>query len=167
MGNLWPSIPAPALFNACGAGDAAAVSRLLPPLNLSGPRFQAPDTMTTPLIVAAWCGYTEIVRLLLERAPNTTVDSVDASRLHGATSVGFTALAVAAQFHHADVIRLLADRGASVGVSDQRQSSPLCLAVEALPPTAPPRDPDPDGARQLSTVKALLQLGAGTLRNSF
>jgi len=55
-------IPAPALFNACGAGDAAAVSRLLPaggtPLNLSGPSFQAPDTMTTPLIVAAWCGYT-------------------------------------------------------------------------------------------------------------
>ena len=50
-----------------------------------------------------------------------------------------------------------------MGVSDQRQSSPLCLAVEALPPTAPPRDPDPDGARQLNTVQALLQLGAGTL----
>ena len=38
-----------------------------------------------------------------------------------------------------------------------------CLEVEALPPTAPPRDPDPDGARQISTVMALLQLGAGTV----
>ena len=84
------------------------------PLNLSGPSFQAPDTNSTPLIVAAWCGHIDIVRMLLTRAPNTTVDYVDASR-HGATSVGFTALAVAAQFHHADVIRLLAEWGASVG----------------------------------------------------
>jgi len=30
MGSLLSRIPAPALFNACGAGDAEAVSRLLP-----------------------------------------------------------------------------------------------------------------------------------------
>jgi ankyrin repeat protein len=43
---------------------------------------------------------------LLARAPNTVVDHVDAN--------GVTAMAVAALYHHADILRLLADYGANV-----------------------------------------------------
>ena len=100
-----PSIPAQALYDACSTGDAAAVSRLLPTggtrLNLSGPSFQTSATKSTPLIAAATHGHTEIVRLILERAPNTTVDHVDAN--------DDTALLVATEYHHADIVRLLAD----------------------------------------------------------
>ena len=100
-------IPAAALFNACQAGDAAAVSRLLPSggtrLNLSGQAFQDPDHKSTPLIAAAMNGHTEIVRMILERALNTSVDYVDAP--------GATALLMAAAYRHADIIQLLVDRG--------------------------------------------------------
>jgi hypothetical protein len=47
-------VPADVLLDACRAGDAAAVSRLLPvggtPLNLSGPRFQFHSLKSTPLL---------------------------------------------------------------------------------------------------------------------
>jgi ankyrin repeat protein len=155
-----PSIPAQALYNACLAGDAAAVSRLLPAggtqLNLSGPRFQHPDptSKSTPLIEAAFGGHTAIVRMLLERAPNTTVDYV---AVHGAT-----ALIAAAQYHRADVVRLLADRG-NVNFTNQRGCTPLRFVLMGIPSDSLPRDRDPDGARELATVRALLRLGAGTL----
>ena len=75
-----PNIPPEALYNACQAGDAAAVSRLLPtggtPLNLSGPHYQEPYSITTPLHMAAMHGHTAIVRMILERAPNTVADVV-------------------------------------------------------------------------------------------
>ena len=48
-----------------------------------------------------------VVRMIIERAPNTAVDYVDAP--------GAAALLVAAQSHHApDIIRLLADRATNV-----------------------------------------------------
>ena len=77
-----PHIPASALLAVFALGDAAAVSRLLPTgdprLNLSGAAFQCLDaTKGTPLIMAVLLGHTHIVRLLLERAPNTAVDYVD------------------------------------------------------------------------------------------
>jgi len=61
-----PSISAHALYNACAAGDAAAVSRLLPPggtpRNLSGQRLQSPRShQGTPLIIAAELGHMHIV----------------------------------------------------------------------------------------------------------
>ena len=155
-----PSIPAQALYNACLDGDAAAVSRLLPlggtPRNLSGPAFQNPEDKSTPLIAAAEGGHTEIVRMILERAPCTAVD-------HRLITIGATATGMAALFHHADIVRLLADRGANVNFAGQRRISPLCLAVGLISPDARPRGPDPDGARQVATVRALLRLGAGTL----
>ena len=149
------------LYNACLHGDAAAVSRLLPAggteLDLNGPCFQHPDTNDrgTPLIVAAQYGHTGIVRMILDRAPNTAVDYVGA--------FGATALMAAAQNHHAEILRLLAGRGANVSFDVQRQNTPLRLAVVPIPHGFPPRDPDLDGARQLATVKALLRLGAGTM----
>ena len=46
----------------------------------------------------------------------------------------------------------------------QLRATPLRLAVGQIAPSADPqRDHDPDRARQLGTVKALLRLGAGTL----
>ena len=153
------NIPVQALLAACRSGDAAAVSRLLPAggtrLNLSGQRYQEPNTKGTPLIRAAMNGHIEIVRMILERAPNTKVDHVDGD--------GDTALLVAAEFHHANIIQLLAERGANVSLVGQQGCTPLRLAVGQVHPDAPPRDPDPNGARQLSTVRALLRLGAGTL----
>ena len=109
-------------------------------------------------MVAAFHGHTEIVRMILERAPNTPVDDVDDA--HGAT-----ALLAAAQYHHADILRLLAARGADVNFTDGR-STPLRVAVLQVrdPDLQRPRDPDPGGARQVATVRALLLLGAGTLR---
>jgi ankyrin repeat protein len=155
-----PDISGEALYNACSTGDAAAVSRLLPAggtqLNLSGPRFQEPTTKSTPLMMAAWRGHTEIARMLLARAPNTAVDFADAR--------GATALLAAAIFHNADIIRLLADCGANVNFTKKREDIPLCRAVSPMKCLGDgrPRDPDPDGARQIATVKALLRLGAGT-----
>jgi ankyrin repeat protein len=159
---MTKNIPAEGLYNACLDGDAAAVSRLLPRhpgtrLNLSGPRFQHPNNKCVPLVVAATYGHTEIVRMILERAPNTNVDYVDAD--------GDAATLGAALFHHADILRLLADHGANVSLADPEEGwTPLSLAVARVPFDAVrARDPDPGGARQLSTVKTLLRLGAGTL----
>jgi len=148
------SIPGPELYNACLAGDAAAVSRLLPAggtrLNLNGSAFQHPATKSTPLMVAAMNGRTEIVRMILERAPKTAVNHM---RGHSPS-----ALIRAAQYHHADILQLLAERGGNL--ANKYRMTPLWCAVGPINP--PYRDSDPDGARQLATVRALLQLGAGT-----
>ena len=162
-----PSISAPALFNACMAGDTAAVDRLLPAggtrLNLSGSAFQYPnDNHETPLMVAAAKGYTAIVRMLLERARNTTVDHVDPR--------GMTPLSMAALFHHAEILRLLAERGANVNIVNtarqtinKERSTPLHFALDSMHHHSTPREPDHDGVRLVATVRALLRLGAGTL----
>jgi ankyrin repeat protein len=153
------SIPAEALFNACSRGDAAAVSRLLPAggtsLNLSGPRFQSAANKSTPLMVAATLGQTDIVRIILDLAPNTTVDVADER--------GDTAPIMAARLHHTDIVRLLAGHGANVNCVDPRGGTALFLAV--LPNYADdrPHDPDLNGVRQVSTVRALLRFGAGKL----
>jgi ankyrin repeat protein len=153
------------LHAACLHGDAAAVSRLLPAggtlLNHSGADFQASadDDTPTPLMRAAQRGYKDIVRMILERAPNTAVDY--------ANSRGVTALMKAAHFRHSEIIRLLADRGADVSRVNWQRVTALRLAVTLLSPPplgdteSPRRDPDP-GA-ELATVRALLQLGACTL----
>jgi len=150
------NIPAQVLYSACAAGDAAAVRRLLPAggtqLNLNGPRFQSAADKSTPFVVAANGGHAEIVRMILELAPNTTVDYV--------ATHGVTALMRMAQYHHADILRLLADRGANLNFE---VGSPLRAAVTSFHPDDDSRAPDHDGARQLATVRALLRLGAGTL----
>ena len=104
-------ISAQALYIACRSGDAAAVSSLLPAggtgLNLSGPAFQLPAPgHSTPLIVAAAFGHTDIVRMLLELARNTDVNYL--------ATPGFSAMLGAAQGHHAASFRLLAEHGAVV-----------------------------------------------------
>jgi ankyrin repeat protein len=75
---------------------------------------------------------------------------------------GGTAFHVAAEYHHADILPLLADRGANVnyalpeGVGGAGET-PLRVAVGSRSD----RDPDSDGARQLEAVRALHRLGAG------
>ena len=64
-----------------------------------------PFHKSTPLSLAAQGGHIEIVRMILERAPNTAVDHT--------VAVGYTALFVAAQYHHAEIVLLLADHGAT------------------------------------------------------
>ena len=83
-------IDASALYHACIDGDVETVARLLPSsssdlsrrnarrLDLSDVMYRSPTTKTTPLIAAAGRGYTKIVKLILERAPDTAVDYVDA-----------------------------------------------------------------------------------------
>jgi len=94
--------------------------------------------------------------MILERAPNTSVKYANAR--------GITAQLLAALYHHVDILRLLADRGANVNLANQRRCTPLRFAVaQMMSPNGLPRDPDPDGTRQVATVKALLQLGADTL----
>ena len=134
------------------------MGRLLPEggteLDLSGPAFQLPDdeTKITLLMLAAAGGHTDVVRMILERAPNTTVDSVDVR--------GFTALFVAAMFHHAEIVRLLAGRGANVNFASLGFTTPL---TEATKPQSPVQlADDPDGVRQRKAVRTLLRLGAGT-----
>jgi hypothetical protein len=80
---------------------------------------------------------------------------------------------MASDSNNADTVRLLASLGADVNHTSPRGETPLRVAAGRIPPSRnpradlqpprPPRDPDPDGARQLATVRALLQLGAGTL----
>jgi hypothetical protein len=93
--------------------------------------------------------------MLLQRARNTAINHTNAD--------GSTAPLFAAQFHHADSVRVLADCGANVNLATSHGQTALHLAVGQPPPGMPPRDPDPDGERQLATVKAPIQLGAGTL----
>ena len=115
------NIDAMALCIACRDGDAAAVSRLLPAgytqLNLSGPRFQYGDIESTPLIVAAERGHTALVRTMLELAPNTDVNYMNAN--------GRTALSAAAEYRHAGTIQLLAELGANINAADQRGTTQL------------------------------------------
>ena len=77
-------------------------------LPFSGAEFQQarPQTLQTPLIAAAFFGHTGIVRMLLERAPNTDVDYIDFNAM--------SAMLVAAQCHHFQIIRTLADHGGVV-----------------------------------------------------
>jgi hypothetical protein len=150
-------IPAQALYNACSTGDLAAVSRLLPggtTLNLSGPTFRFLGNQSTPLTAAAAGGHADIVRMILKRAPRTAVDHMLAT--------GATALLMAALYHNFDILGILADGGANLNFTNQWRTSALFLAVDILP-VAPFRGSDPDGARQIATVRELLRLGAGTL----
>jgi hypothetical protein len=149
------------LRSACLAGNAAAVGRLLPEggteLDLSGPAFQLPDdeTKITLLMLAAAGGHTDVVRMILERAPNTTVDSVDVR--------GFTALFVAAMFHHAEIVRLLAGRGANVNFASLGFTTPL---TEATKPQSPVQlADDPDGVRQRKAVRGRCS-GSARVRSS-
>jgi hypothetical protein len=155
-----PSAAGILLLNACVHGDAATVDRLLPEggtqLNLSGPDYQLPPSMTTPLLAAAARGHTAVMQMLLERALCTEVDYTDAQ--------GDTAVLVSAQYHHAESLQSLADRGANLNFRrGALRFTPVHLAVARIRVGDDrPRDPDATGARQIATVRALLQLGAGT-----
>jgi len=87
-------------------------------------------------MVAALGGHVEIMRMLLARAPNTAVDDVDA--------MGFTALLMAAQYHHAAILRLLADHGANVGFACRAGGRHLCASPSGRStPTILPDTPTP------------------------
>jgi ankyrin repeat protein len=103
-------------------------------LNLSGPNFQCHVSKNTPLMMAVMEGHTDIVRMILERAPNTAVDDVDGER-----GGGVTPLMAAAGFHHADVLRQLAERGANINSTDAM----FMLCGRQQPPEREPPSPRP------------------------
>ena len=125
--------------------------------NLNLRRYtKVPEHKGTPLMAAAQMGHTEIVRIMLERAPKTLVDYVNAH--------GHTALMTAAQNLNADIVRLLVDSGADVNLAGERRATPLQLAsCPDVPTSTGCRGVCPVPIAQLATVRALLRLGAGTL----
>ena len=92
---------------------------------------------TTCLTIAASCGHTETVRYLL---------GLKEVEVHHATDDGCTALHLAADNNHADVVQVLIDAGADIDVRDNLGSSPLLLACHS---------------GSLDAVKILVRAGAG------
>jgi ankyrin repeat protein len=69
----------------------------------------------TPLHLAAWNGYVDVVRLLLEKGANVNAQAKN----------GRTPLHQAARDGRVDLVRLLLETGANVELKDQNGDSPL------------------------------------------
>ncbi len=132
------------ILHAARTGDTARVRSLL----LSNPRLRhGRDIMgNTALILAAANGHQELGALLREASGPVDLHEAaaigDTERLlsildetpglvDSFSGEGFTALALAAHFGHADAIRLLLDRGASVNVVSKHpiEVTPLIAAL--------------------------------------
>ena len=101
------------LHHACATGNASAAAHQL----AMGVDVNAPDTDgATPLHLAAACGCTEVMKLLLA-APELQLNTLDSS--------GRTPLHHAAARGAAPVIKLLAAAGADVNACDSEQATPL------------------------------------------
>ena len=74
----------------------------------------------TPLILAIMKGFTDLVKLILER-DKSTVNTVNRS--------GTTALLVALRIKQTQTVKLLLEHGADVSVTDTAGNTPLILAV--------------------------------------
>lgn len=92
------------LWDAASGGDGARVAALLD----AGAEIDQPNPgaggIPTPLIAAAFCGHSEVVRLLLARGAD----------VHAVNSQGRSALVQAADQGHAEIVQLLAHAGATV-----------------------------------------------------
>jgi ankyrin repeat protein len=74
----------------------------------------------TPLRTAAFCGHTDIVRLLLDRGAN----------IEAATTGGWPPLLTAAQNGHTDTVRLLLYKGAKIETANSHGGTPLLYAAQ-------------------------------------
>jgi ankyrin repeat protein len=151
------------LLFAAERGDAAAVKKLLDAGADVNARDERPRRKGwTPLMLAAAGGHLEVVRRLLDAGGDFSLKDdnekdnaggfsfvVNEGGVEMALEAGFqlhrTALAWAAHGGHADVVRLLVERGADVNGLDRVKSTPLLAAASS-------------GSSE--TVRALLRAGA-------
>ena len=98
-----PPTEAP-LWDAASEGDGARVAALLDAGAEIDQQNPGAGGIPTPLIAAAFCGHTEVVRLLLARGAD----------VHAVNSQGRSALVQAADQGHAEVVLLLAHAGSTV-----------------------------------------------------
>lgn len=105
--------PVPALRRACWQGDAAVLSALLE----AGARPERHLDFTS----ACGHGHLEVVRLLLD---------VGVADIDALNSYGETGLMAAAEGGQTEVLRLLLNRGADVGISDEHGRTALDLACD-------------------------------------
>lgn len=110
-----------ALHIASVRGQLAAVNVLLQ-ANADA-RLAGSDGMT-PLINAAHSGHTAVVRRLITALGGGAID------LNHATIIGCTAIYLAAQEGHADVIRVLTEAGADPRLALHNGASPLSVATK-------------------------------------
>jgi ankyrin repeat protein len=139
-----------ALMDAVRANDAAAVKKLI----TQGVDVSELDAnRDAPLVMAAYLGHTEIVRLLLEAGADVTaVDpSMQATALHAAAYAGrtaaaqlliqhgidvdkqgpkngYTALHDAIWGNHVDTAKVIIDAGANLGLASHSGETPLQFA---------------------------------------
>lgn len=109
------------------------------------PRIQGPGTGISPLHLAARRGSAEVCQLLLEAEVDVNIQSKD----------GSSPLHDDAQHAHTDVIDLLVKSGAAISAEDDRQRTPLLLAVTSSYLDAT------DADKLVPAVTALLSHGAG------
>ena len=74
----------------------------------------------TPLHEAAYCGHTEVIKVLLDGGADPNME----------TGWGWTALIVAVQFRKENVIRILTSRGADPNKPNKRGVTPLLVAAD-------------------------------------
>lgn len=81
----------------------------------------------TPLMDAAYGGYLDVVKLLLEKGAN--VNAVNTNKLDADQVHGMTALHFAAEGAHPDVAEVLLAHKADVNAKDQYGQTPICHAA--------------------------------------
>jgi ankyrin repeat protein len=102
------------------AGHQSLVKLILDPPYNANVNVETEDCLTA-LLLAAWKGYTEIVKMLLEK------DDVDVNK---ANSRGSTPLAYAARWGHSEIVKLLLEKdGVDVNKATSQGSTPLSLAT--------------------------------------
>ncbi|CAM9884700.1 unnamed protein product [Pylaiella littoralis] len=112
----WPRGPLNMLHEAAGEGDVhctiAIVSMGLIDINQREPKG------CTPLMFAVGMGHAPVVKVLLNRGANVSIEADD----------GFTALHLSAQNGHLAVAKMLIEAGAELEATDTMGSTPLYSA---------------------------------------
>ncbi len=104
------------LRRACGKGDMKTIKFILnKPIDINNKSL---DRGFTPLIIAAYNGYTEAVQYLLDHGAK--VDNVDDS--------GSTALLYASLYGKTEVVKLLLNKGVNVNIRVYNEYTPLYYA---------------------------------------
>ena len=101
-------------YDAICDNDIDAVEALI----ADGAKVNVKDYDGTPLHTAAWCGCTEIVKMLIDAGADVNAKN----------SYGNTPLDLAVRYGHADVVNLLIDAGADVNAKDLDAWTPLHVA---------------------------------------